>query len=60
MNLIEFCSNRHSNSHQHVFLAWRPDQCKLTLLHQYILVERGLLLPSAHGVGLEVHCDDDR
>ena len=59
-NLKNFCSFRHSNRHQYAFLAWRPDQCKETWLHQCISVEYGMFLTSAHRVELEVHCDDDR
>ena len=59
-NLTNFCSNRHASGHQRTFLAWRPDQYEWTWLHQCISVEWGMFLPSARGVELEVHCDDDR
>ena len=38
-NLTNFCSKRHSSSHQYVFLARRPDQYGRTWLHQCISVE---------------------
>ena len=51
-NLIDICSNRLSQSHQHVFLAW-PCYINVFQWNKEWFFHR-------HVVELEVHCDDDR